>query len=940
MSMSCFASTIRLGMLACIATAACDQQPDLDLPRGALAANTAEPERDPHVVAAAGSGLRSQRSLEALQRLHDRSRGRTQPPKSREITEQTKDRFQERGLDPAALSLRFTTAGTPDNISSPTLAIGAKDLGLPATASPRALADGFVRSFSDLWEVSPDAFENAKVTAEDAKQAARTVVHYEQFHDGIPVVGGHVAIHLDTEDSRAPSIIGISGAFLATDDVQTEPTLRAPAVADSVQLEAGEKTAPPVLAVWSGSRSGGDPEPRLAWRIPVSTDGNLSRQVFIDAAGGDELESELLEARSLQRSLFDMRNRPEANNYWCQNWSGAAFCGPHCTACETDPAQCALCTCANAVEPLSCEDTVWRYDEATGCEADGFPVGELDCDASASSLWSDAEKSYGYWADAFGRDSWNDAGALMHLIPNVYKAYYGGLAFSRDVDGDGTTDVVSVAINGEGASPQLHGHEFGHMLQYGTRTADGTSFYGQGVDAMEHNADVHGFRYRGLRLGAGYDCTTDRSHYTRFSSANAGQSNKYIGNCHGWLMHKAGGATTHYGVPVTPQSTKVYDQTWFATLDDHFATSHTYFDWWNDMVQGAADVYGFSSPYFTALEARDAIGGWTDYQPVATGVQSQDRYAAVTIDGDADTPCVFYRFSTGGPDSTIGYSCRDGAGWTVYSDFNDASIDPAASEPTATYRYESGNTVIYVAWAGTDNRIHYRTFEPATHTIGPPQDMGSNHQTGGAVAVSPVYETVASDRIVVVYHPLAHPTWFYSTYIGSTSAGVDMGPEFDSDADPALTPFPYYSRLYFVRPDAMSSSTPGRIRYSSYTMAGGWEAATDLTASFETDTYIAAGAVTSDRGVALTAYGRTSNRLRMTWVTPTSAELWYATLSESSPGVLERDGYRAVPLAPTAGAARSAGGLATGSDGFPMFHFSGQGSPTAPKLYERRMYSD
>lgn len=937
-------------MLVCIATAGCDSQPDFDPLREGSASKTAVPADGPLTVGEVGS--RSSRALEALQRLHDRSRSRTAPPKSREIGEQTKTQFAERGVDPGALSLRFTTAGTPDNISSPTLAIGAEDLGLPATASRRALADGFVRRFSELWEVSPDAFEKATVTTEDTKRTARTVVHYRQVHDGIPVVGGHVAIHIDTEDPGAPSIIGISGAFLATDGLKSEPAVATAEVVRSVQLEAGEETEPPVLAVWSGSRSGGDPEPRLAWRIPVSTDGNLSRQVFIDAADGDELEIEQLEAGSLQRSLIDMRAQPGAGTYWCQNWSGSASCGSHCDACAMDPAACALCTCANVMDPPNCDELVWRYDETSGCNADGSPAGELDCDAPASSLWFDAEKSYGFWAEAFGRDSWNDAGALMHLISNVPlpppptppmlpPPVYAGQAFPRDLDGDGTTDTVTVAIREGAGNPFLHGHEFGHMLQYGVYTNDGASFYRQGRDAREHNADVHAFRYRDLRLGAGYDCSiAELSHYTRFLSANTVQANKYIGSCHGWLMHKAGGATTYYGVTVTPQSPSVYDQTWFAALDDHFATSHSYFDWWNDIVAGAADVYGFTSPYFTALEARDAIGGWTDFRPVSTGVQPEDRYAAVTIDGDPNTPCVFYRFKDGSLTSRIGYSCRDGAGWTAYADFNDASIDPAASEPAATYRYENGEVVIYVAWAGTDDRIHYRTFEPGTNTIGAPQDMGANHETAGAVAIAPVFESGPEDRIVVVYHPLAHPTWFYSTHIGSTSAGVDMGPLLDSDADPALTPFPYYSRAYFVRPDSMSSATPGRIRYSSYTMAGGWEVATDLTASFETDTFIAAGAVTSDRGVALTAYGRTSDRLRMTWVTPTSAELWYATLSESSPGVLERDGYRAVPLAPTAGAARSAGGLATGSSGSPMFHFSGQGSATEPKLYEWRTYSD
>ena len=932
--MAQFASVLRFGVLASVVLTGCDAPVDLDLPSDPLDSQPTRPSPSDTPT----STSESQRALEALQRLHDRTRGDARVSENRRLTEEAEKHFAERGEDPGALQLRFSAAGTPDNIGSPTLWLSAAELELAPTASPRALADGFVRRFAGLWEVSPAAFETAEVTTHEGKLSPRTVVRYAQRHQGLPVVGGQLSVLFDTENPDAPAIIEVSGAFLATEGLAETPSIEREAATESVQLDEGETTEPATLVVWSGSRSGGDPEPRLAWRVPVGTEGNLHRQVFIDALTGDELAIEQLEFFDLQRSLFDMRSLANTQ-YYCQNWTGSPSCGSHCDDCATDLAACALCTCPAAFEPLTCDDDVWRYEEAKPCLSDNDPAGELDCDASSQLLWDDAKQAYDFWKGAFGRDSWDDAGGWMHLIANVNTTMFGGIAFVRDLDSDGEKDVVSVAIRAGAAGSQLHGHELGHMLQYGMLVEDGPSFHNQEIAAREHNADAHSFRYRGLSMGAGYNCSgPDLFHYTRFLSANTFQANKFIGNCHGWLMHQPTGTTSNYGVSVTPMTPSMYDQVWYANLKNHHSTSDSLFDWWNDMIQAAADVYGFTAPYFTAVAARDAIGGWTDVRSVSTGVQPEDRYAAATIQGNANTPCVFYRYSGG--TEQIAYSCRDGAGWTTYANFNDTSVDPAASEPTATYRYENGTTLIYVAWAGTDDRIHYRTFDPTANVIGPAQDMGAAHQTDSAVAIAPVLESGAIDRLVVVYHPLAHPTWFYWTYVGSTSPGVDMGPAFDSDADPALVPFPYYSRLYFVRPDSMSSPSPGRLRYTSYTMAGGWESATDLTALFESDSFIAPGAVTSDRGVALTVSGRTANRLRMTWVTPSTAEIWYATLSESSPGVLERDDYRAVPLAPTTGAARSAGGLAPSHNGYPLFHFSGRGSATAPKLYESRMYSD
>ena len=872
--------------------------------------------------------------LERLQREGVKRQLATLDPETRDAVMAELDR---RSIDPGEPAVRFSSMGTPSRIGGMGLAVRATDLDLPAKTGPRALAAAFVRRFAPLWRVNPKTVEQAVVRRSEAGDG-RIEITYAQHYDGLPVVGAQLSVHIDP--SRM-AVTGAVGALMPIDGLSTKPTVAEQDVFDLVQVEPDETADPPKLVVWSGFRAGRDPTPRLAWKVSVSRSGVAGRDVYIDAHDGDEIHIETLERHALQRSLFDMRGDPSFQLYSCQNWSAAASCGPHCAACVTDPSACALCTCAGPSDPADCADDIWRYVESDACTGDGSPTGEPNCDPEAQTLWDDAEAAYDYWATSFGRDSWDDAGNWLHLIPNLDAsgAWFAGVALPRDLDSDGVYDTASVGILDGATNPFLNGHEFGHILQFGTRTNGGPSFRNQGIDAMEHNADVHGHRYQGLSLSAGYDCAgTDLRNYGQFRSFNAGQSNKFIGNCHGWLMHQAGSAVSHYGVSVTPQTPAVYDQIWFRALDDYFATSDDYFDWWNHIISAAFDLYGFGAEMFTALDARDAIGGWTDFQGVASAVGTKQRIAAVSWAGGTNVPCAFYRPSIAS--QTVLYTCRNGSGWTTYAPFNDTSIDPAVSEPAATFRYESGQIRIYVAWRGTDDRIHYRTLDPATMTIGAPQDLGPSHLTSGVPAIAPVFESGALDRLMVVYHPLAHPTWFFSTYVGSPSPAVDLGPSLDSDADPALTAYPYWDRVYFVRPDSMSSSTPGRLRYTSFTMTGGWEATTDLTALFETDTNIDPSAVTSDRAVSLAEYGRTSNRLRMTYIPPGGSELWFATLTETSPGVLGRDGYRPVPMATTAGASQSAGGLAAGPSGIPLYHFWGQGGAPVPKLYEWRMYGD
>lgn len=433
-----------------------------------------------------------------------------------------------------------------------------------------------------------------------------------------------------------------------------------------------------------------------------------------------------------------------------------------------------------------------------------------------------------------------------------------------------------------------------------------------------------------------------------------GQANRRIGNCQGWLMSQVVlPSWTHYGVKTVPTGRTEYEDIWFRAFDVYQGTSDGYFEWWDALTVAAFDLYGWSPPFFAAGNAADAIGMWTGFTPLWETPNPDDRHAAASVPFATYSPCVFYRpsWST----EQILFQCKHPNYWGQAQPFNDIGIDPAASEPSATIREESGTTYIYVHWRGTDNRIHYRRFDASTMSIGPPLDLGSAHLTSGSVVTAAVDSGGATERLLVVYHPLAASTWFYWTYHGAGSFFQDLGLYYDSNVDATLATYPYRGRIYFIRPDASWSGTPNVIRYASYTPAAGFDPAPwagslhDLSGLY-TDPDILPEAVFTDRSISAVAYSRSpaDPRLRLTYATPplpgVGRELWYMTLIEwpSTPGTLDPHVYRAVPLATINSlTSQSAGGLAPHPWGWPLYHFWGSGVvPGSPEMQEWRTHSD
>lgn len=938
--------TTRAFMLSACVWAGCIA-PDIEPRVSALAADDAYEEL--HALHRAGV----QRGIDALdeneQRLYEEWRQRS-------------------GEDLRDLRMRFTAAGTPRDIVAPGFRIRAEDLGLDGPVSAEELAAAFLARYGSLWRVAPSVFSAAdrRVQHHDSTNGRPAVsVIYQQRHAGLRVADSRISIHVDAASS---DIVAVTGSFLDVRGLPTTPTLSTEDAAAAVVPEDGESIERAELIIWSPYRNGTSSAATLAYRLSVIDRAGLStRNVVVDARTGERLQDVPTVMYALKRSLWDLRGSYSADE--CQRWQSTLEphpdeldqCPPQCDACVTDIYYCALCTCADDPMDTICEDEIWRYDEVAGCVANGDPIGEGACGADALQLWSDAAQAYGYWSTSFSRDSWDNSGRWIWLKVNPYNFHAAGAAQAKRVDDDEEIDLVQVTINGGLAAPWLDGHELGHVLQYGLNSInfDDIGFYTQGFDVIEHNADAHAFRYRGLSLGqgepfgSGYRCDQHNhavGHYTRYETAFLGSFvNKRIGNCHGWLM--TSGPTDHYGVDIAETTSLAqYDQIWFRTLDLYFDTSGNYFDWWNRLVTSSYDLFGISSAFFATYWSTIAIGRWSEYFTVGSAVPKSDRYAAAGWQHASRGPCVFYR-GEGSSSNRIYWQCLHNGAWTTAQQFNNHLIDPTASEPSATFRYESGKEYMYVFWRGTNNRIRYRRFDVDTFTIGAASDMGASHLTSDVPVAAPIYESPSIDRLVVVYHPLSTPTWFYATHVGSADPPHDLGPSYDSDLPGAIVGYPYYNRIYFVRPNLSGGAGSRQVRYASYTMTGGgtWSApptGNNLTQLYNANPLMTPNVVRSNRGVVLAEYGvGSTKRLRMVFTTLDGIdgpELWYATLQESTPGQLTTGDYHAVPLAPlTDGSSSSAGGLAVGPAGS-LIHFWGQGGSTgvSPKIYEWRTASD
>ena len=199
---------------------------------------------------------------------------------------------------------------TRDAIGRPT--------GLPANASPVAAARAHLSEYGALFGLRDQA---RQLRAEEAEEVSRgrSVVHFQQLHGGVPVLGGELNVQLTETDG----LLVANGEVFSGTEVGTDPRL-SEAEARGIALSKIAKdrdlgtadldVTDPELWVYDPKLLGapGPQLPTLVWRVTVGPKGldHFRELVLVDAhTGAVVLDFDQVPA-ALDRKTFTANNDP------------------------------------------------------------------------------------------------------------------------------------------------------------------------------------------------------------------------------------------------------------------------------------------------------------------------------------------------------------------------------------------------------------------------------------------------------------------------------------------------------------------------------------------------------------------------------------------------------------------------------------------------------
>jgi Zn-dependent metalloprotease len=308
------------------------------------------------------------------------------------------------------------------------------DVSGDSPAKAVAKVDGYLDEFARAFGSTHAQLDQTSVTT----NRYGTTVSYVQRFRGVEVFGSGIKAHVD----RQGDLTSVNGFAVPELDVDTEPAVSAaeagenavafvkgdPAkdsdgsgAADTTGIEAGETE----LVVYRTGFLKGEPGPTvLAYKVTVTNERNIRDVLILDADTGKLVNRYSLGADALERELYEKSR-------------------------DTEP--------------------VWS-------EGDPFP-GTLNPDQQ--NLVNSAGESYWMFANTFGRDSYDGAGAVMRTVNNdptikCPNANWNGIT-TNYCDGVTSDDVVS--------------HEWGHAY---TEYTSGLIYQYQSGALNESYSDVWG----------------------------------------------------------------------------------------------------------------------------------------------------------------------------------------------------------------------------------------------------------------------------------------------------------------------------------------------------------------------------------------------------------------------------------------------------------------
>jgi bacillolysin len=199
-----------------------------------------------------------------------------------------------------------------------------RTVGLPANAPPVAAARVHLSKYGALFGLRNQAQELRSEGADYAGQG-RTVVHFQQVHSGVPVLGGELNVQL----TAANELLVANGEVLPGVSLGTNPDVsaaeaREAAVAkiakDREANAADLNVTDPELWIYDPTLLGGPglPVPTLVWRMEVTPGGldYFNELVLVDARRGSVVLNfdQIHDAKN--RFTYDWQNDPSLSQGW------------------------------------------------------------------------------------------------------------------------------------------------------------------------------------------------------------------------------------------------------------------------------------------------------------------------------------------------------------------------------------------------------------------------------------------------------------------------------------------------------------------------------------------------------------------------------------------------------------------------------------------------
>jgi Zn-dependent metalloprotease len=239
----------------------------------------------------------------------------------------------------------------------------------------RGRSTEFLNNYGSIFGLANAATDLKEVRMMKDRQGGTHII-YQQVYDDLPVFGGQLRSHFDASDE----LVAVNGTIVPDLLVDSIPrrtaeeagkTAVAKVEADLGQAGTLSVYGTTLLVFREGLAKGVDGPNHLAWQVEVIGGGGVREFVYVDAQTGKFIDQITGAPDSLYRRAYDGLGPP------------------------------------HGVPPSYPDSPFW-------IEGETFPTGT----AEADNMILSSEDTYNFYSNAFGRDSFDGAGAIMDSIFN------------------------------------------------------------------------------------------------------------------------------------------------------------------------------------------------------------------------------------------------------------------------------------------------------------------------------------------------------------------------------------------------------------------------------------------------------------------------------------------------------------------------------------------